>query len=326
MMRISVALCTYHGQQYLPEQLASIAAQDRPPDEVVACDDGSTDATLDLLGRFASGSPFPVRVVRNALNLGSTANFGQAIGLGSGDVIATADQDDAWLPHKLARIESTFEANPGVGLVFSDADLIDGQGQPIGVRLWEAAGLSSGRAGRIARGEALQVLLRRPVVTGAASAFRAEFRALVLPIPEGVVHDEWIATLVAAAAAVVPIAEPLMRYRQHGGNQVGVAEPGLASRLRKTLAPDSQRARLAIFAERAATFGLIRDRLAERRPDLGAALGRIDDKIRHVEALARLPRGRLARLPELAAELASGRYTRNSGSWLAVVRDLLARP
>src|ERR1700734_2900414 len=77
--RISVALCTYNGERFLPQQLASIAKQTRPPDELVVCDDRSTDRTVGLVRDFAASSPYPVRIFENDHNLGFAANFERAI-------------------------------------------------------------------------------------------------------------------------------------------------------------------------------------------------------------------------------------------------------
>lgn len=148
-MRISVALCTYNGERFLRQQLASMADQDRPPDEVVVCDDGSTDETVSILEDFAANGHFPVRIHRNAQNLGSTKNFERAIGLCEGDVIATADQDDRWLPRKLAAIAEIFEKSPDVGLVFSNAELIDEDDRPIVGSLWESVRFGPGRERRM---------------------------------------------------------------------------------------------------------------------------------------------------------------------------------
>ena len=63
--RISIALCTYNGERWLPQQLASIQQQTRLPDELVVCDDRSTDQTLAMLGEFAAAVPFPVEIIRN---------------------------------------------------------------------------------------------------------------------------------------------------------------------------------------------------------------------------------------------------------------------
>jgi glycosyltransferase involved in cell wall biosynthesis len=63
--RISVALCTYNGERFLPQQLATIASQSRLPDELVVCDDQSTDRTVAIVRDFAATVPYPVRVFEN---------------------------------------------------------------------------------------------------------------------------------------------------------------------------------------------------------------------------------------------------------------------
>src|SRR5688572_4651531 len=133
-------MCTYNGEAYLLAQLQSIAAQTSPPDELVICDDGSTDATVDIAQAFAAGVPFPVRLYTNERTVGSTKNFEKAIGLCTGDVIALADQDDVWRPEKLARIAAALAAAPDVGLVFSDADVVDAASRSLGLRLWDLFG------------------------------------------------------------------------------------------------------------------------------------------------------------------------------------------
>src|SRR6202167_2057678 len=134
--RISVAMCTYNGERFLPQQLASMAKQTRLPDELVVCDDGSTDRTVAIVREFAASAPYPVRVFENERNLGFAANFERAIGLCEGDLIALSDQDDIWYPIRLERSEQEFAAHPEAGLVFSDGEIIDDQDQLVGMRLW----------------------------------------------------------------------------------------------------------------------------------------------------------------------------------------------
>ncbi|MCA1727567.1 MAG: glycosyltransferase, partial [Actinobacteria bacterium] len=198
---ISVALCTYQGQPFLLEQLASIMGQTRPPDEVVVCDDGSTDSTLSLLERFRADAPFPVRIHRNPERLGFVANFEQAIGRCRGDVILLCDQDDVWHRRKLAAVERAFVEDPGLGGVFTDADLIDASSRALGYGLWESLGFTPERRRRFRAGDVFQ----GDVVTGATLAFRSGFRDLVLPVPPGMVHDGWIALIVAMVSELRPL-------------------------------------------------------------------------------------------------------------------------
>src|SRR5579883_1252947 len=139
-MKVSIALCTYNGEKYLPGLLDSLAAQTRKPDEVVICDDASTDSTASLLSGLDERLGATVRVIGNPSNLGYLKNFEKAIGLCTGDVIATCDQDDIWRPQKIERLVREFEADPEVDFVFSDATVIDEAGKQIAGSLWESVG------------------------------------------------------------------------------------------------------------------------------------------------------------------------------------------
>ena len=110
--RFSVAMCTYNGARFVAEQLESVAAQTRPPSELVVCDDRSTDGTARLVEQFAARAPFPVRLFVNERNLGSTANFGRAVTLAEGDLVALCDQDDVWRPEKLEPTEGKPKPRP----------------------------------------------------------------------------------------------------------------------------------------------------------------------------------------------------------------------
>ena len=121
----SVALATYNGENHLDEQLGSIASQTHPPAELVVCDDGSTDGTLDVLHQFAETAPFPVHIHRNDKTLGYRDNFLKAARLTSSSWVAFSDQDDVWLTKKLETVSRTIGETPGVSLVTHSADLVD---------------------------------------------------------------------------------------------------------------------------------------------------------------------------------------------------------
>ena len=87
-MNISIAMCTYNGSRFLGEQLKSLAEQTMLPSELIICDDASTDATSAIVKGFADEAPFPVRLIRNEVTLGSTKNFEKAICLCAGEAIA----------------------------------------------------------------------------------------------------------------------------------------------------------------------------------------------------------------------------------------------
>jgi len=316
-MRLSVALCAFNGERFLPDQLDGIRTQSRPPDELVVCDDASADGTADIVRRFAATAPFPVRLVVNEATLGSTANFAAAIHLCTGDTIALADQDDIWLPHKLATMERALADAPAAGFAFSDAEVVDESLAPAGYGLWEAIRFGRREQVRFRRGGAFAGLLRRHRVTGATMAFRAEYRPLVLPIPPGWVHDAWIALLIAAVAPCVVVSERLIRYRQHAAQQHGGKKRGWREWLEAARRSDREK-----FAAVAARSTEARDRLqgvAGVPPDFSV---RLEEKVRHSGERVAMREPGAWRLPRVLRELGRGRYHRYSRGWAAVAQDV----
>jgi glycosyltransferase involved in cell wall biosynthesis len=316
---VSVAMCTYNGAAFVAEQLASIAAQDLLPDELVVCDDCSTDRTAAIVRRFAASAPFEVRLEINQRNLGARENFAKAVGLCRGRWIALADQDDVWRRQKLRRLRAVLAQDPGVGLVFSDAALVDAAGRDLGCRLWSAVRFTARQQRLVRDGRAMDVLLKHNVVTGATMAFAAEHRDLVLPIPAGWVHDGWFALLIAAVARCAAIDEPLVAYRQHAGQQIGAKKPSLYEHY---LRAKSQKRET--FLAIAANYRAAYERLASRSGASldGSVLRGIKQKVAHFLAKARMRRTRW-RLPLVGRELLRRHYTKYSSGLGSLAQDLL---
>lgn len=316
-MRVSVALCTHQGERYLEAQLRSILAQTRPVDEIVVGDDASTDATLAIVERVAAGTDVPFVIARHEPPLGVAANFADAIRRATGDVVAFSDQDDVWHPDRIERMLAAME---GVDLAHSDARLVDGDGDDLGVSLLDALGATPWERERMADGGALEALLRRNLVTGATVVVRRAAALAALPVPEGWIHDEWIAMTCALDGGVRLLPEPTIDYRQHGANQIGVRRLTVRQRFARLVEPDSgSHARKALRARSLA-------REAEAR-GLGTGEQRraLVEKAAHETRRAALPDVRIARVPGVLGGLAAGRYGRYSRGTLDVARDLLER-
>lgn len=334
----SVAMCTYNGARFLGAQLASIAAQTRTPDELVVCDDRSTDETARIVRDFAFTAPFRVRLHVNEENLGSTKNFERALSLCEGDLIALCDQDDAWLPSKLARLEDEFARDPAALVVFSDASIVDEESRPTGQGLWESVGLNGAELERLKSGRGLGDLLRGSTVTGATMAVAARLRALALPIPTDLpfIHDAWMSLLAACVGGVRPVAEPLVLYRRHTSQQVGpLARPEGAGGLRAVAFGETQSAlaRENPYDSTLAVARAARTRLADARTrglDItkgvraARSLDELDARITHWEARRTLPRARLRRAAPVLWELLTLRYQRYSNGIASAAKDLLS--
>lgn len=317
---LSIAMCTYNGARFLAEQLESIAAQTRLPDELIVCDDRSSDETAQIVKDFSRRAPFTVELVVNEQNLGSTKNFEKAISICRGDVIALADQDDVWYESKLERIEAVFTDKPFVGVVFSDADVVDENLVALGYRLWRSVGFSPARRKDLSNGRGTQVLLNHNVVTGATMAFRSKFRALVLPIPENWVHDGWIALLISVFADLALIHDPLMRYRKHARQQIGPVDHSVSERIAR-----AKRTGADEYIALAQQYGTVRERLfaAGDDPRIPVVISQIEMKIKHLRTRAQMATPRLSRLPRICEELLSRRYHLYSEGWGSAAKDFL---
>jgi glycosyltransferase involved in cell wall biosynthesis len=320
-------MCTYNGSQYLTAQLESIAQQSRVPDELVVCDDASKDDTLRIVEQFAQRVSFPVRLEVNNCTLGSTKNFEKAIGLCNGNLIALADQDDVWLQHKLETLEREFVRRPNVGLVFSDADVVDETLESLDVSMWTAIGFDENLRRKIRSNRALDVLLPGWTVTGATMAFRSKFCTVILPIPDDLplIHDGWIAALIVSLADVSFIEEPLIKYRQHRQQQIGAPQSQIPERI-----PRIERARAAMtrtnpYRSLILISERVRSRLLEHSEDFDStiALRILDERIGHLRTRENLPNSKAKRLPQVLRELFSKRYHLYSKGLQSAMKDLL---
>lgn len=328
-MRISVAMCTYNGAEFLPAQLESIITQSRPPDEIVICDDRSTDDTQKLIEKFVTESPVPIKLHINDQNLGSLKNFERAITLCTGDVIALSDQDDVWRIDKLQLFETVLNNSPSAGLVFSDAAIVDENLQPLNRRMWDEVGFNSHKRKLVRTGRALEVLITGWTVTGATMAFRSSFVKLSLPIPDGIamIHDGWIALTIAAVADVIAVDEPLIQYRQHAQQQIGAPT-------RKETDPELHgvQAIEAAFRRHNSSVDLhkiletLETRLMAQAGnfDTRKALSFVSDYASHLNVRANLPQRRLNRVPSILRELLSLRYHEYANGFKSAAKDLVS--
>lgn len=216
---ISVAMCTYNGAAFLKEQLQSIISQTVPPDEIVICDDCSKDNTIEVAKSVLSQWQGTVKIIENEHNLGYKMNFQKAISLCEGDLIFLSDQDDIWRPKKIEHMKMVFAKHPEAQLVFHDVELVDEQLRPIAPSFWQILHFN---AAEFLHGCYDRLLLGN-VVQGSACAFRRGLFEKAYPFPKEAVHDEWLALVATLFGSLIPITEPLMKYRQ-GHNQIGGEE------------------------------------------------------------------------------------------------------
>lgn len=318
--RVSVALCTYNGERFIEQQLASIFSQSRPVDEIVVSDDGSTDGTVEIVRRLVSGNSMPgLKILQNSSALGVTANFEQALAACTGEFICLSDQDDSWMPDRVELALEKFRERPELRLVHSNAELVNEQGEPLGEDLFRAIGFSRLERRRIKKGQALRVLLRRNVVTGATVMIRRELFEQSRPFPASWVHDEWLAMNAGSSGQIDFLDQCLINYRQHESNQIGAGSLGLSDRLGKLA--EGRRSRNERLLSRARSLA---ERFEADPEKHSAVVRRLSaQKLEHESFRSDLSSKRLRRLLPIIAEFLRGRYSRFGRARFDVPRDLI---
>lgn len=234
--QVSVALCTFNGQNYIQEQLMSLVNQSVPPFEIVVCDDNSQDSTLTIVEEFSLTSPIPVKIHVNPVSLGVVKNFEKAISLCTGDYIALCDQDDIWLANK---IEITLhsiqelEAEEGINtpvLAYTDLTVVDSTGEMIHPSFMQLQHLSH------VTNNPLRTLIIQNLVTGCTVLINRALAQAALPIPaKAIMHDWWLALVAASCGRLIYIPQSTIYYRQHSANAVGAKRYYSAKNVKRIL-------------------------------------------------------------------------------------------
>jgi glycosyltransferase involved in cell wall biosynthesis len=243
-------MATYNGDRYLRDQLASIREQDLLPAELLIGDDGSTDATHEILQEFRTTAPFPVTIERNAQRLGVGENFLQTAARATTTYLAFADQDDVWFPTKLRRCLEVLDAQGTPTLVTHSTHLVD---ERLRRRL---------RPSQITRYPRTYTTRTRryrgfglPMRQGFAMVFDASLLSIAQkPRPQSqfatgpMLQDEWIQFVALGLGQMIELPEVLAWHRLHEAS-VTREEPGhyVSYNVRRSLATSND-----VYAERAA--------------------------------------------------------------------------
>jgi len=217
---VSIALCTYNGARYLREQLDSLLTQTYGNLEIIAVDDASTDESAAILQEYQQRDA-RLHVSVNPVNLGFTRNFEHAMQLCRGEFIAPCDQDDIWLPEKVAVLVAVIGTH---ALAYCDSEFIDENGSLL-------PGPMSSRCNMISSRDPAQFAAAN-CVAGHAMLFRRELLGKALPVPECFFHDWWLAAVAASGGGVTYCNRRLVRYRLHDSNVTNVLRERPAVRQR----------------------------------------------------------------------------------------------
>ncbi len=211
---VAVLLSTYNGEAYLEAQLDSLAVQEGVTVEIFARDDGSSDRTREILTRHAR-TPLRLAAPDVGTSLGPAGSFLQLLATApeSFDYYAFCDQDDVWLPDKLARATGVLAGATEPSLYCSRVQCVDETLRPLG-------------PSPVNRDSRFEHLLFENIAYGNTVVMNAVARSLVCSASAGtgaIMHDWWCALVVSSLGTVIHDDEARILYRQHRGNVIGAS-------------------------------------------------------------------------------------------------------
>jgi glycosyltransferase involved in cell wall biosynthesis len=207
MTRISVCITSYNGERYIYEQINSILNQLMEDDEIVICDDKSSDSTVAIISSFKDER---IKVIINKQNLGFSRNFSQCIDLAKGSFIFLADHDDVWLPGKVEKYLKIFREEPSAVSIMGNMEIIDENGVIISPRFLNLkTGYGNGLV-RVTRN------FIKSTYYGCSIAFRRELVSKILPLPFH--FDTWIGLVSDIYGRCYHLDDVTMQYRRHSNN------------------------------------------------------------------------------------------------------------
>ena len=206
MSKISVAMCTYNGEKYISEQLDSIINQTVKPDEIIICDDGSTDRTLEIIEYYLHNEDIVINLHINSTNLGFRKNFEKCISLCNFDVVFLSDQDDVWVNDKIESVINAFNNNSNLVYAYSDAYVTDSNLNVVRESL-----LSNDKF--VDKQNFFNQCQAKCFPLGFSVAVMREYALDIMPF--GYDHDNWLALFAPVYGDIAFIDKKLVYYRRH---------------------------------------------------------------------------------------------------------------
>lgn len=208
--KVSVCLASYNGEKFIHEQIESILSDLGQSDELIICDDGSTDGTCAIIRSF---NDTRVTLIHNKKNLGYARNFEKLISLATGDYIFLADQDNIWLKGKVKKVLSVFEKDDSIRLVCHNLRPIDASGNDFEMNMPLC------RGGKV---NSFVLLVRHFIKAqfyGCTFCLNRKGINDLLSFPSSTyAHDHWIIVWAAVNGQVFFLDEALIKYRRHDSN------------------------------------------------------------------------------------------------------------
>ncbi len=217
-MKVSVLMTLYNGMEYLQEQLDSIYNQTRKPDEVVICDDGSKDGSIEMIRNYIQEKGLEDSWVlhQNEKNLGYAENFYQGMFRTHGEIVFFSDQDDIWYEDKIEKCTRFMADNPKLALLCTEFEPY--------ICSEDAPTIPNQFMQYMNGNKTLEHLeLNNKTIfigsEGCVMCVRRSFFEQTIPYHfEGWAHDEFVWKLALAQDGCFYYHEPLIKRRMHSNN------------------------------------------------------------------------------------------------------------
>ncbi|WP_281771613.1 glycosyltransferase [Faecalitalea cylindroides] len=218
---ISVAMTTYNGEKYIRKQIESILNQSMKVDEIIVCDDGSTDKTVEILKEY------PVRVIQNKKNLGYRLNFKKAMSLCSHEYTFLCDQDDIWEQDKVKIMIDIMKNNPNIHVLASSFAYINSKDDLILMKQKRNFSNNNLYPKPVKLGALVPVsfdeYLPMNYFQGCSLVLDKWIKNLVLNNFDTRLPHDWLISMIASSyQGMFFLNKPLFKYRLHDKNSIGV--------------------------------------------------------------------------------------------------------
>lgn len=207
---VNVFIASYNRAHYLSQSVDSVLSQTYPNYHIIIVDDASTDGAADVARDYAKRYPGKITAICKEKNSGVGDSVNKALSMSkNGEFFAFHADDDLWAPDKLERQIAVFKQFPEVGLVHTDAILIDGDGHSTGTWFPD-------RYKVITSDIARHILLKGNFICGASVVVRTKsFRTFDFQLPREVnfLSDCFMWMVIATQFSIYYIELPLTYYR-----------------------------------------------------------------------------------------------------------------
>ncbi len=228
MSTVSVVLATYNGEEFLESQLESIRLQSRPADEVIICDDASTDGTAEKVNNFIKEHQLKNWCfLPYGENVGFIKNFHRGLSEAHGDIVFLCDQDDEWRQDKIETMCNFFERHPDTLSLCTALNPVDRDGNEKQIPSKKGTTNCSLVNKKVYEGDYIKIFLPQAFRCNPSAGCTMAVSRKILDLyceksSTAVPHDHELNLLAANMGGLYFLNIPLTRYRLHGKNTLGL--------------------------------------------------------------------------------------------------------